>query len=101
MRMVFDWLHLGLLSVDWDDVLVYLHPHPAHVHCCCLLLLPPLPPCQQLGSALVQLTKLNLCQMSGISFQNVRGFGALRELDLTRCDQLATSAITTAVESLE
>lgn len=82
-------------------VLLLLHPHPAHVLSRCLLLLPPLPSCSQLGSALVQLTKLNLCQVSGISFQNVRGFGALRELDLSRCEQLATSAITTAVESLE
>jgi hypothetical protein len=55
-------------------------------------------PCLQLGTSLVELTKLDMSHMTGISFQGVRGFSRLRRLDLSRCDQLTPGPLATALE---
>jgi hypothetical protein len=55
----------------------------------------------QLGTSLVELTKLDMSHMTGISFQGVRGFPSLRRLDLSRCDQLIPGALATALEGFE
>lgn len=79
-----------------------LHLHHHH-RACSSPLSPFVPVCAyvQLATTLERLTKLNMSRVSGISLQGVRGFTALRELDLSRCDQLTSSALTAALESFE
>jgi hypothetical protein len=49
----------------------------------------------------VCLTKLEMSRVSGVTLQTVRGFPALVELDLSRCEQLNSGALTSALESFE
>lgn len=85
----------------------YTHPSPLHLAPYTIkqtYKLPSAAACacpMQLASSLVQLTRLDMSRVSGITFQGVRGFEALRELDLSRCDQLNAGALTTAVEAFE
>ena len=55
----------------------------------------------QLATSLEQLTKLNMSRVTGVSMAGVQGFTALKELNLSRCDQLTAAALTTALEDIE
>lgn len=68
----------------------YLVYQLSHHHC--LLL--------QMAIVLTSLTQLMLSGIPAITLANVRGFPALRHLDLSSCDSLAVSSVQATLESL-